>query len=65
MDETDFLIQVMMPAALAAYTVMNFPTSPLVLAPGYDMVSMIRADPTKAAPAMAQGLHKLLQAAAP
>ena len=54
MDELDFLIQVMMPAALSAYAVMNFPTPPLVLPPGYAMVSMITADSTKAAPAMAQ-----------
>jgi predicted lipase len=54
MNERDFLIQVMYPAAQAAYSVMSYPTPTLTLAPGYAMVGFISADPQQAAPAMAQ-----------
>ena len=52
-NDTDFLIQVMMPAAVAAYATISVPMPPMVLAPGYTMVATITADPQKAAGAMA------------
>ena len=53
MDETGLLIGVMMPAALAAYTVMNVPAPPLTLGPGYGIVATITANAQKAVAAMA------------
>jgi len=54
MNEVDFLINVICPAAQAAYLVMSVPPPPLSLPPGYTLVTTINADPPKAAAAMAQ-----------
>lgn len=49
----DLLINVMYPAANAAYLIMNLPTPPLSLPDGYQLVGPIKADPAAAAPMMA------------
>lgn len=53
MNEVQFLIDVLYPAAQAAYAIMSVPTPPLTLPAGYTLVSAIHADPQKAAAAMA------------
>jgi triacylglycerol lipase len=53
MNEVQFLINVMYPAAQAAYSIMNGPSTPLTLPAGYTLVSAINADSQQAAPAMA------------
>lgn len=53
MADVPFLINVIYPAASAAYTVMNVPTPPLALPAGYELVGTIAANPQRAAPAMA------------
>lgn len=52
--DIDFAINVMYPAATAAYLIMNVPPPPLALPPGYALVGPIMADPLSAALAMAQ-----------
>jgi hypothetical protein len=52
MPDVLFIINVIYPAASSAYTIMNVPTPPLSLPPGYELVSAINADPQRAAPAM-------------
>ena len=54
MDELQLMMQVMLPAAQAAYSVTSVPTPNLVLGAGYTSVGLIMADPWKAIPAMAQ-----------
>src|SRR5580704_3505724 len=53
MNEVQFLINVMYPAAQAAYSIMNGPATPLTLPAGYTLASVINADPQQAAAAMA------------
>src|SRR5271154_2471077 len=53
MNEVQFLINVMYPAAQAAYSIMNGPATPLTLPAGYAMAGVINADSQQAAPAMA------------
>src|ERR1700722_8884910 len=53
MNEVQFLIDVLYPAAQAAYAIMSVPTPPLTWPAGYTLVSAIHADPQKAAAAMA------------
>lgn len=55
--DVSFIVNVIYPAASSAYTIMNVPTPPLVLPPGYQLVGPINANPQRAAAAM--------QAAAP
>jgi hypothetical protein len=52
MADVPFIINVIYPAASSAYTIMNVPTPPLSLPPGYELVDAINADPKRAAPAM-------------
>jgi triacylglycerol lipase len=52
--DVNFAINVMYPAANAAYLVMNVPQPPLQLPPGFTLVGPIMADPARAASAMAQ-----------
>jgi triacylglycerol lipase len=52
--DIDCAIDVLYPAANAAYLIMNVPQPPLQLPPGYALVGPILADPLQAAPAMAQ-----------
>lgn len=52
--DKNFALNVMYPAANAAYLVMSVPPPPLDLPDGYVMIGTIMADPKKAAPAMAQ-----------
>lgn len=52
--DINFAIDVMYPAATAAYLIMNVPQPPIVLPPGYALVGPINADPIGAAHAMAQ-----------
>src|SRR5580700_11201859 len=52
--DKNFALNVMYPAANAAYLVMSVPPPPLALPDGYVMIGTIMADPTKAAAAMAQ-----------
>ena len=53
MSDIEFLINVMYPAANAAYSIMNIPAPPLALPTGFVLVGAISADPQRAAPAMA------------
>ena len=53
MSDVQFLINVMYPAANAAYSIMSVPSPPLALPPGFALVGPISADPLRAAPAMA------------
>jgi len=53
MPDVQFLINVMYPAANAAYSVMNVPTPPLALPAGFVLVGTISADPQQAAAQMA------------
>jgi len=52
--EVDVLINVMYPAANAAYLIMNVPAPPLSLPNGFQLVGPILADPAAAAHAMSQ-----------
>jgi triacylglycerol lipase len=52
--DKNFAINVMYPAANAAYLIMNVPQPPLPLPDGYTLVGPILADPTKTVTAMAQ-----------
>jgi len=52
MPDVQFIINVVYPAASSACTIMNVPTPPLSLPPGYELVDAINADPKRAASAM-------------
>ncbi len=52
--DINFAINVMYPAANAAYLIMNVPQPPLQLPSGFTVVGPIMADPMRAASAMAQ-----------
>lgn len=51
--EIDSIVNLMYPAANAAYLIMNLPTPPLSLPDGYQIVGPIKADPVAAARMMA------------
>ena len=51
--DKNFAINVMYPAANAAYLVMSVPTPPLMLPPGFTVSGLIQANAADAAPAMA------------